>query len=376
MRLIKYFIFASCRRLLFGIRRWYSIRRLVTTIIAVFIFLTFLLLFYYSILVVLLNFFCPSPTNVIISLTSTPKRFSCELPFTIHSLLTQTKLPKEIRIYLSPTSSIVNQTNLTLSHLKMYIKKVDPSIVIAKFFDKLVRIQLENEDYGPATKFLPILKEFHLLPTNELKSQAIMICDDDHYYHPHTIDVLLKYSNKYKNSIVGLRGWRIREDLTWGVSGAEELSYHVIEAFRLSEIYRVGVITANNAYVIRPSFFDSHIYVDFNGAPNDIRRVDDIWLNGHASKRNIARLVVPACCSSIGVTRTHELENYLISHHMTRSAANDHALKWFNQTWEKDLWYKFKGENRPHYRSWWTKIYREWINIILRLKFIIYVGFR
>ena len=81
-------------------------------------------------------------------------------------------------------------------------------MIIAELFDKLVQIRLEKEDYGPATKFLPILKEFHTMATNVSKTQAIMICDDDHYYHPHTIATLIKYSDKYKNSIVGLRGWR------------------------------------------------------------------------------------------------------------------------------------------------------------------------
>ncbi len=85
--------------------------------------------------------------------------------------------------------------------------------------------------------------------------------------------------------------------------------------------------------------------------------------------------MIPACCRSIGVTRTHELESYLIAHQMTRSSANDHALKWFNQTWEKDLWYRFHGENHPKYSHWWMKIYRESINIVLRLKFVIYFGF-
>lgn len=167
----------------------------------------------------------------------------------------------------------------------------------------------------------------------------------------------------------------VREDLQWGVSDAEEYSYHVVEAFRISEPYRVGVITANSAYVIRPSFFDNHIYDDFQGAPEDVRRVDDIWMNGHASRRNITRLVIPTCCSSIGITRTHELENYFISHHMTRASANDHALRWFSQSWETGLWYRFKGENSPKYRNRLVRIYREWINIILRLKYFIYVGF-
>ena len=149
------------------------------------------------------------------------------------------------------------------------------------------------------------------------------------------------------------------------------LSNHLI----LLKVYRVGIVTANDAYLIRPSFFDSHIYLDFNQIPDDIRHVDDIWLNGQASKRNITRYVVPSCCSHISVTRTHPLEEYLFRNEMNRLSANNHALQWFRESWEKDLWYKFNNKNGPKYRSWWMMIYREWISLILKLKFIIFFGF-
>ena len=167
----------------------------------------------------------------------------------------------------------------------------------------------------------------------------------------------------------------VRRDLTWGVGGKYEMAYHIIESHRLSKVYRVGVLTATYAYLIRPSFFDSQIYLDFNLVSNDIRRVDDIWLNGHASRRNIPRYVVPSCCSPISITRTHVLEEYLIENQMDRFTANNHAIQWFSESWEKDLWYRFHGENGPSYRSWWIMIYREWIDLILRLKFIVYFGF-
>jgi len=213
MNIIKYLKRLYYRRLLLKPFRWYSISRLLAIMILIFLFLSIFLLFYYSILVFHLNYCCFQSSNIIVSLTSTPIRFQYELPFTIHSLLTQTKLPKEIRIYLSPTATIINQKNLTLEHLKIYIKQLDSSTIISKLFDKLVQIRLEEQDYGPATKYLPIIKEYHLITPNISISQAIMICDDDHYYHPYTIDTLNKYSNKYKNSIVGLRGWRSKNKI-------------------------------------------------------------------------------------------------------------------------------------------------------------------
>jgi len=60
---------------------------------------------------------------------------------------------------------------------------------------------------------------------------------------------------------------------------------------------------------------------------------------------------------------------------MNRLSANNHALEYFADSWEKDLWYRFHGENGPKYRNWWLIIYREWIGIILNLKFIVYFGF-
>ncbi|CAF1100501.1 unnamed protein product [Adineta ricciae] len=363
------------RRLFMKTFRLYPVYRILVIIVLLLLFLSLFILFFYAIFIYHLNYCCFNPSDIIVSLTTTPKRFHYELPIAVHSLLTQTILPKEIRIYLSPKANVINRTNLTLEYLKIYVRNIDRSRVIGKLFDQLVQLRMEEEDYGPATKYLPIIKEFHSLSTNTLQSQRIIICDDDHYYHPYTISTLMKYSDQYKNSIIGLRGWRIREDLSWGVGSAEEFFYHIVESARLSDIYRVGIVTANHGYLIRPSFFDSHIYLDFNQAPADIRRVDDIWLNGYASKRNISRFVVPTCCRSISVTRTHELENYLIEHHMTRSSANDHALKWFNQTWERDLWYRFYGQNRPQYSSGWRTAFREWLNVIIRLRILIYYGF-
>lgn len=356
--------------------------------IASLLFASISIFFFYAVFV---YHCCSRSSETIVSLTTTPKRFTYELPIAVYSLLGQTVLPKEIRIYLSPSSLI---RNLSIQHLKLAVQHLDSSSVISRLFDRLVQIWWEENDYGPATKFLPIIREFHSNRTHRSQSQAIIICDDDHYYHPHVIETLNRYARRHEQVIVGLRGWRskhlsrvltimcglgfsfsVRDDLTWGVSGAEESAYHIVESFRLAQAYRVGVVTANYAYLIRPSFFDSHFYEDFSSVAADIRRVDDIWLNGQAAKRNISRYVVPSCCPNIGVTRTHELETYLINHQMTRSSANDHALKWFEQAWERELWYRFKGVNRPKYRSRLISIYRQWISLIVRLKIIFDVGF-
>jgi hypothetical protein len=203
------------RRRRLKLHRWYLLPLMIILCFFIVFLQLILLAIIYSVLIYRSNQCCFNSSNIIISLTSTTARFHYELPLAIHSLLSQTQLPKQIRLYLSPTSAFIKQKNLTLIHLKTYIQRLDSSKTIARLFDKLVEIRLEQEDYGPATKFLPIIKEFHSKKTNESNSQAIMICDDDHYYHPHTVTTLMEYSNKYQNSIVGLRGWRSKNRARW-----------------------------------------------------------------------------------------------------------------------------------------------------------------
>ena len=190
-------------------KRWYSAQHSVTGAIALCILLSLFSLFFYS---VLIYHCCTRTSDVIVSLTTTTNRFQYELPLTVHSLLSQTVLPKEIRIYLSPAKLIINQTNVTLAYLKRSLARLDSSATVATLFDRLVKIQFEQEDYGPATKFLPILREFHGVATSQAQSQLIMVCDDDHYYHPHTIGTLYDYASDYKTSIIGLRGWRSKSE--------------------------------------------------------------------------------------------------------------------------------------------------------------------
>ena len=174
--------------------RWLTVSVVTFLSVSIGIFLFYSVLIYYC---------CSRSSDTIVSLTSTPKRFTYELPIAVYSLLAQTVLPKEIRIYLSPSSLIRNQSHLSTKHLKLAVQSLDSSSVIGRLFDQLVQIRWEENDFGPATKFLPIIREFH-----SNTSQAIVICDDDHYYHPHVIETLNQYAERNQRIIVGLRGWR------------------------------------------------------------------------------------------------------------------------------------------------------------------------
>lgn len=182
--------------------RWRSFARLCPPVIFLLIVLLILIFFVHSLVIFRSSSSENNRSDIIISLTTIPARFHYELPFTIHSLLSQTQLPKEIRVYLSPKIAIIHEKNLTLEHLKLSLRNLDSSKRISKLFDRLVQIRWEDEDYGPATKFLPIIEEF------SSSSQPVLICDDDQYYHPYTLATLNHYSQQFPNSIIGLRGWR------------------------------------------------------------------------------------------------------------------------------------------------------------------------
>jgi hypothetical protein len=158
-----------------------------------------------------LIYYCSTRSStIIVSLTSTPRRFQYELPIAIYSLLSQILLPSEIRIYLTSTT---DRSRLSLKSLKQSIEHFDGSLTVRRLFDQLVRIHWIDDDYGPATKYLPIIREYHSATTRLSQDQTIIICDDDHYYHPHVIETLDRYGTIYNTSIVGLRGWRGEIDI-------------------------------------------------------------------------------------------------------------------------------------------------------------------
>ncbi|CAF0897982.1 unnamed protein product [Didymodactylos carnosus] len=291
-------------------------------------------------------------SDIIVSFTSCSGRFRHELPLTIHSLLSQTILPKEIRLYLSTSDR--NLTNKSI--IKQDLINIDHSMVISELYNKLVHIYFVP-DRGPATKFMSILEEYDK-SNRSSSTQLIFVCDDDHYYQPHMLATLLFYNRLFKNDTIGFRGWRIRDDLIWGVIGKPEGYYHIIDSSNILQPYRVGIVTANWGYLIQPKFFDKHIYSDYNDLTERISLVDDIWINAHLARRHIARYVVPSCCYHLSITKLRVLDTKLSNKQLSRAQANNNALKYFRQYWEKNLYYKFDGINHPVYAQWYKQVYK------------------
>jgi hypothetical protein len=151
---------------------------------------------------------------------------------------------------------------------------------------------------------------------------------------------------------------RHREDLSWGVPG-EEVDRHVIHGYRLSEPYRVGVLTANEGYLVLPRFFltpaarhslvDAAPLLDTHAlASTPAHLVDDIWMAGSLSARGVSRLVVPLrAAPSVDVTVVHTLETHMQHEGTDRGAANDATLRYFADAWRAEgLWYRFAADVR------------------------------
>jgi hypothetical protein len=209
-----------------------------------------------------------------------------------------------------------------------------------------------------------------MLMTLHLLRLPLQPKDDDHAYTPYMLQTLISAHLSFSSpssspsshpsgpAALGFRGWRIRRDMEWGVA-QEELSWHVIHGWQIAEPYRVGIVTANEGYLVLPRFFVGHSSdgnkPDINGsvpvletrsppAPPSAHLVDDIWINGHLSLRSIPRYVIPSpSFQSLDVTSYRALESHMNRDGVSRFQANTDTLRWFARGWEDEgLWYALR----------------------------------
>lgn len=147
--------------------------------------------------------------------------------------------------------------------------------------------------------------------------------------------------------------------MQWGVPNGE-YGEHVVEGYLLKSPYRVGVLTANDGYLIYPSFFATPQTprAEIKGlldadtlASTKAHLVDDIWMAGQLCALSVPRFVVPLLSltngikvPSIDVTRHHTLETHILSEGTTREQANTQTLRNFASSWSKEaLFYPLRS---------------------------------
>jgi len=207
------------------------------------------------------------PCDIVVSLTSIPSRLS-KIEMTLKSLLLQSRVPREIRLYL-PHYSIRENCEYDIPEK---LSKLSP----------VLRIIRCEKDEGPATKFLPAIRDFEKInPT-----QQVLVVDDDMLYPSGLIEHFDHTSRVHPEVIIASSGWRVPEDF---VDRPSTLMMNLglrppfpVKATRIKAPYRVDIVQGYSAYLIRPEFFSIAELSDRSQVPPETWTVDDVWISAHA----------------------------------------------------------------------------------------------
>lgn len=120
-------------------------------------------------------------------------------------------------------------------------------------------------------------------------------------YPDNMVETLLRHFRRLNqggqvHKAVGILGYKINPDLSWGASMESpnwytwsEFEYYYIRGWRIAKEFRVGIITGGGGVTIDSSWFKDSDIDMIDAAPEEAMIVDDIWLNGHMAKVGIER---------------------------------------------------------------------------------------
>jgi hypothetical protein len=244
--------------------------------------------------------------RVIASLTTVPERIG-KLGPTIRCLLKQTRPPDEIVLAI-PEFSIREQR----------------PYVVPKYISHWPRVRVLrcSRDWGPATKFIPVVQE-------ELAAgrgtTSIMVVDDDRVYPRDALETYLHYSEQLPEAALCFRGAAMPRSMDWRYA-------KMIHGNELRQPQPVTVITGCGSYLIRPKFFDDSLW-DYSRAPRGAFYMDDIWISGCLTRCGVKRYVVPASAMMRSVLR----QRWTLSLHDVpngRQYNNNETIAFFGDTWD------------------------------------------
>ncbi len=244
--------------------------------------------------------------RVIVSLSTVPDRINNLSPM-IRSLLKQTRPPDEIVLAI-PEFSIREQRPYAVpKHVSRW---------------PLLRVLHCRKDWGPATKFIPIVRE-------ELAAgrgnTLIMVVDDDRVYPRDALETYLHYNKQLPEAALCFRGAAMPRNLDWRHA-------RMIRASELREPKPAAVITGCGSYFIQPRFFDESLW-DYSKAPDGAFYMDDIWISGWLSRGGVKRYVVPASAMMRSVFRQRRT---LSLHDVPdgRQYNNNETIAFFGDAWD------------------------------------------
>ena len=244
--------------------------------------------------------------RVIASLSTVPGRIN-NLSATIQSLLKQTHPPDEIVLAI-PEFSIREERPYVVPEYLLHFPRL--------------RILRSQRDWGPATKFIPIIRE-------ELaagrRDTVIMVVDDDRVYPRDALETYLHYSKQLPDGALCLRGAAMPQSLDWRDA-------KMIRASELRQPQPAAVITGCGSYLIQPRFFNESLW-DYSKAPSGAFYMDDIWISGWLSRGGVKRYVVPASAMMRSVLRQRRT---LSLHDVPegRQYNNNETIAFFGDAWD------------------------------------------
>jgi hypothetical protein len=208
----------------------------------------------------------------IITLTTIPPRFQSVLP-TLQSLAAQ--------------DADISRVILTLP--KTYQRRNFEAVPVPALPDG-VEILETDADLGPATKILPVLKEF------QGQDVRLLYCDDDRIYHRDWAARLIAQSEARPDmciadvgdpvSAIDLRAdWDVPRHhrlnaLSLGLYGKRHRR-HVRSL--IPDTGQVDIAKGYGGVLVRPDFLDAEAF----RIPDGFWAVDDIWLSGHMARLGV-----------------------------------------------------------------------------------------
>jgi len=244
--------------------------------------------------------------RVIASLTTVPERIG-NLGSTIRSLLRQTRPPDEI-VLAVPEFSIREQRPYE----------------VPEYVSRLPRLRILHcrRDWGPATKFIAIVREELAAGRGDT---LLMVVDDDRVYPRDALETYLHYNKQLPDAALCFRGAAMPRNLDWRDA-------RMIRASELRQPQPVAVVTGCGSYLIQPRFLDESLW-DYSRAPRGAFYMDDIWISGCLARRNVKRYVVPGSAMMRSVLR----QRRTVSLHDVpdgRQYNNNETIAFFGDAWD------------------------------------------
>jgi glycosyltransferase involved in cell wall biosynthesis len=235
-----------------------------------------------------------------------PSRIN-NLSATIRSLLKQTRPPDEI-ILAVPEFSIREERPYMVPEYLLHLPRL--------------RILRSEKDWGPATKFIPVVREELAAGRGDT---AVMVVDDDRVYPRDALATYLHYTAELTEAALCFRGAAMPRTFDWRDA-------IMTKGNELREPRSVAVITGCGSYLIQPRFFGESLW-DYSEAPQGAFYMDDIWISGWLARGKVKRYAVPTSMMMRSVWRQrrtltlHDVPN-------GRQHNNNETIAFFRDSWD------------------------------------------